>query len=160
WVEGVRQHVAYPTAHPSFRGTLPFDATAIRACLDGADVVVLIGGPFFEEVWFGPGSPFPTEASVVQIEASPDRLSLNFPLRAGLLSRVRAALRALRVTLEPAASRFQEAADARMRANRSLKAQQQAAQRARAQKRWDAEPISIPRVMAELQSSLPRDAIV
>ena len=32
---------------------------AVRQALDDADVVLLIGGPFFEEVWWAPGSPLP-----------------------------------------------------------------------------------------------------
>src|SRR5262245_11013509 len=68
WAEGLRQHVVFPTAHQNYRGGLPFDAAAIRHALDGADGILLVGGPFFEEVWFAPGSPFPPGAAVVQIE--------------------------------------------------------------------------------------------
>ena len=74
-----------PNNHPNFRGALGFDAPSIRKALDGADAVLLVGGPFFEEVWFSPGSPFPTDAAVIQIEASPERLAYNFPLTVGLI---------------------------------------------------------------------------
>src|SRR5262245_38058065 len=57
WCEGIRMHQVMPSAHPNFRLGLPFDTVAIRRVLDGADVVLLIGGPFFEEVWYAPGSP-------------------------------------------------------------------------------------------------------
>ena len=36
WVEGLRQQMIVPSAHPSCRGALPFDAAAIRKALDGA----------------------------------------------------------------------------------------------------------------------------
>ena len=95
WFEGLRQHVVFPTMHPNCRGALGFDAAAIRKALDGSDAVLLLGGPFFEEVWFAPGSAFPPDAAVLQIEDSPERLSRNFPLRAGLLASPGPALRAL-----------------------------------------------------------------
>ena len=62
WCEGIRTHQVLPSAHPNFRLSLPFDTVAIRKALDGADVVLLVGGPFFEEVWYAPGSPCPPSA--------------------------------------------------------------------------------------------------
>jgi benzoylformate decarboxylase len=161
WLEGIRLHVSFPTGHPNCRGTLGFDAAGIRRSLEGADCVLMVGGPFFEEVWFAPGSPFPAEAAVLQIEDSPERLARNFPLRAGLLASPAAALRALCAKIEHEATpAFRSAAAARSAALRAQKEQEVTAQRERAAKRWDAEPIAIPRLMAELQSALPRDAIV
>jgi benzoylformate decarboxylase len=43
---------------------------------------------------------------------------------------------------------------------RVLRTQDMTAQRERAAKRWDAEPISIPRLMAEIERTLPPNAIV
>ncbi len=161
WFEGLRQHVVFPTSHPCSRGALGFDAAAIRKALDGSDAVLLVGGPFFEEVWFAPGSPFPPEAAVLQIEHAPERLSRNFPLRAGLLASPGAALRALRAAIgRDANAAFRQAAAARNTVLRSLKAQEIAATRERAAKRWDAEPISIPRFMADVEATLPADAVV
>src|SRR5207248_10283599 len=53
-----------------------------------------------------------------------------------------------------------EAAARRNAGLRALKAQDAEAQRARAAKRWDHAPISVPRAMAEIESALPPDAIV
>jgi len=161
WVEGLRQQLIVPSAHPSCRGALPFDAAAIRKALDGADAVLLVGGPFFEEVWFAPGPPFPPEAALLQIEESPERLSRNFSLRVGLLASPAAGLRALRGAVEGGADPdHRRAAAARNDALRSQWACEVSAQRERAAKRWDGEPISIPRAMAELQAALPAGAIV
>src|SRR5204863_9731967 len=108
----------------NYRGALPFDAAAIRKALDGADTVLLIGGPFFEEVWFAPGSPFTAGAAILQIEDSPERLARNFSLRTGLLASPAAGLRALRLAIErdggPALS---AAAAERNAALRALRAQ-------------------------------------
>ena len=164
WCEGIRAHQVMPTSHPNFRLGLPFDAVAIRAALDGADVVLLVGGPFFEEVWYAPGSPLPPGAAAIQAESAPERLAHNLPVSVGLVSHPRAALAALRVAIERNArgeSRaFRDAATQRNAALRALKAQDAQAQRARAAKRWDHAPISVPRLMAEIEAALPPDAIV
>jgi benzoylformate decarboxylase len=161
WFEGLRQHTVFPTTHPCSRGMLGFDAAAIRKALDGCDAVLLVGGPFFEEVWFAPGSPFPPDAAVMQIERAPDRLARNFPLRAGLLASPRTALAALGAAIDRgASSAFRERAKSRNAALRALKEREVAATRERAAKRWDAEPISIPRFVADVESTLPSNAIV
>jgi benzoylformate decarboxylase len=160
WVEGLRQHSVFPSGHPCYRGPLPFDAAAIRKALDGADAVLLVGGPFFEEVWYAPGSPFEPGAAVIQIESSAERLAPNFPLQVGLLASPRTGLRALRVALATGDGAWRGASAARRGAFEAQKAREVAAQRSRAAKRWDDEPISIPRLMGEIERALPADAIV
>jgi benzoylformate decarboxylase len=161
WCEGIRAHQALPSAHPNFRLGLPFDTVGIRKALDGADVVLLIGGPFFEEVWYAPGSPLPPGAALIQVESSPERLAQNLAVGVGLVSHPRAALAALLTAIERGESRaFREAAARRNDALRVLKAQDAEAQRARAAKRWDHAPISVPRLVAEIEAALPPDAIV
>src|SRR5439155_20709669 len=59
-----------------------------------------------------------------------------------------------------ASAGYREAAARRNQALKSLKDGDAAAQRARAQKRWDNTPISMPRLMADIASALPADAIV
>src|SRR6267142_5467599 len=95
WCEGIRTHQVLPSGHPNFRGALPFDTVAIRKALEGADVVLLIGGPFFEEVWYAPGSPLPPGATVIHVESAAERLAPNWPVSVGLVSDPRAALSAL-----------------------------------------------------------------
>ena len=161
WCEGIRARQVVPSRHPNFRLSLPFDAVAIRRALDEADVVLLVGGPFFEEVWYAPGSPLPPGAAAIHVETSPERLAHNLPVTVGLVSEPRAALAALRSAVErEAGDAFRAAAAARNEALQALKAQDAQAQRARAAKRWDSAPISMPRLMAEVESALPDDAIV
>ncbi len=157
WCEGIRAQQALPSRHANFRLALPFDALAIRKALEGADVVLLIGGPFFEEVWYAPGSPLPTGAAAIHVEASPERLAHNLPVSVGLVGDPRAVLPALHAAVGGAA--VQDAVR-RNEALRQLKAHDVEAQRARATKRRDAAPISMPRFMAEIEAALPPDAIV
>ena len=161
WCEGIRAHQVLPSAHPNFRLGLPFDAVAIRRALEGADTVLLIGGPFFEEVWYAPGSPLPTGATVVQIEASPERLAHNLAVTVGLVGDPRHSLVALVAAVErEAGDAFRETATRRNQSFRALKAQEVEGQRARAARRWDHVPISVPRLMAELEAALPPGTIV
>jgi len=161
WCEGIRMHQTLPSGHPNFRLGLPFDAVAIRRALEGADVVLLVGGPFFEEVWFAPGSPLPPEARAIHVEASPDRLAHNLAVTVGVVAAPAAALSALASAVEAGASpAFREAAAHRNAALAALKSQDAQAQRARAAKRWDQTPISLPRLAAEIEAALPPDAIL
>jgi benzoylformate decarboxylase len=161
WCEAQRMHTGMPTAHPSFRLSLPFDAAAIRKALDGVDTVLLVGGAFFEEVWYAPVSPFPPDASVIHVERSPERLAQNFAVTVGVVGSPRATLQALLAALDRGATpSFRSAAVHRNEALAALKAQDADAQRARARKRWDRAPISMPRFMAEVEAALPPSAIV
>jgi benzoylformate decarboxylase len=161
WCEGIRAKQVLPSAHANFRLGLPFDTVGIRKALDGADVVLLVGGPFFEEVWYAPGSPLPAEAVAIQIEGSPERLAHNIAVRVGLVSDPRAALSALQAAVERSAGAgFRDAAARRNDALRALKTADAQAQRTRAAKRWDQTPISVPRLVAEIEAVLPADAIV
>ena len=161
WTEGIRMHASVPSSHPNFRLALGFDALSIRKALEGADVLLLVGGPFFEEVWFSPGSPFPTGAAVIQVETSSQRLAYNYGVKVGLIGDPKATLAALLVDVNGKASAgYREAAARRNQALKSLKDGDAAAQRARAQKRWDNTPISMPRLMADIALALPADAIV
>lgn len=161
WCEGIRARQVLPSAHPNFRLGLPFDTVGIRKALDGADLVLLVGGPFFEEVWYAPGPPLPEGAVAIQVESSSERLAHNIPVSVGLVSDPLPALSALRAAVERGAGAdFREAAARRNQALRALKAEDASAQRARAAKRWDHAPISVPRLVAEVEAALPPDAIV
>ena len=161
WTEGIRVHASVPSSHPNCRLALGFDALSIRKTLEGADAVLLVGGPFFEEVWFSPGSPFPDDAAVIHVEASSQRLAYNHGVTVGLIGDPKATLAALRgEVIGRASAGFREEAARRNQALKSLKDGDAAAQRARAQKRWDNTPISMPRLMADIALALPADAIV
>jgi len=161
WFEGIRGHASFPSAHPHARSGVPFDAAAIRKTLGDADVVVLVGGAFFEEVWYTPGAPFPEGAKVVQIEASARPLAYNHPVDVGLVGGMRATLRALDDALALAADdAWHVAASRRGAALAEQKAREAAAYRARLEKAWAREPISMPRVMTELRRATPPQAVI
>jgi benzoylformate decarboxylase len=161
WFEGIRGHASFPATHPQARTTVPFDAAAIRGALADADAVLLLGGAFFEEVWYSPGSPFPDGARVVQVESSARPLAYNHAVDLGLVGAMGATLRALDAALERAAdAAWAAAAAARRTALSERKAREAASYRGRLEKAWAREPISMPRVMAELRAATPVDALV
>jgi len=156
WFEGLRGRNSFPTDHPAWRGTLAFDAPGIAKQLAPNDLVLMVGGPFFEEVWYGPGSPFAPGTKVLQIEAAPSRLAYNFALDAGVIADPGAALEALAATVKV------DAALARKR-NDALGAQREAedaAQKARVEKAWSRSPTSMARAMAEIRAGAPDDVVV
>lgn len=161
YFEGLHHHLVFPTSHPNCRQRIAFEHGAIRGLLEGVDAVLLVGGSFFEEVWYEPGSPFPEGAVVLQIDDSPTRLGRNFPLEVGILGDIGMALAALRAAVEENADeRFRSAAQAR---NGRLGEEWRAAragQERRAESRWDQRPISAPRLMAEIRAAMPEETVL
>lgn len=161
WFEGIRGHASFPGAHPQARAGMPFDAAAIRKTLGSADRVLLIGGAFFEEVWYTAGSPFPEGAQVIQIEASAKPLGWNHGVAVGVVGAMGATLQALDQALAGAAdSDWRARAAARCTALGEQRARDTAAYQARLEKAWSRLPISMPRVMAELRRATPAGAII
>ncbi|MFI4999056.1 MAG: thiamine pyrophosphate-binding protein, partial [Reyranellales bacterium] len=155
WFEGLRGRNSFPTDHPAARGTLAFDAPGVAKQFASNDLVLMVGGPFFEEVWYAPGSPFPPGCKVLQIEAAPSRLAYNFTLDAGVVADVGAALEAL----DAALPRIESAAK-RNEALKASKDSEEAAQKVRVEKAWSRSPTSMARAMAKIRAGSPKDAIV
>ncbi|MBM3648261.1 MAG: thiamine pyrophosphate-binding protein [Alphaproteobacteria bacterium] len=157
WFEGLRGRNSFPTDHPAYRGTLAFDAPGVAKQLAHNDLVLLLGGPFFEEVWYGPGSPFAAGCKVLQVEPAAPRLAYNFAVDAGVIADIDAALQALG---QATTGINHTAVRARLDSFGAQKQADDAAQQARVQKAWARTPISMPRVMAELRAGAPDDVIV
>jgi benzoylformate decarboxylase len=161
WFEGLRHHASFPTSHPSYRQSLPGDARQVRKALGDADLVLLIGGPFFEDIWFAPGGHVAEGVLLLQIEASAERLALNNRLDAGIVGDIGVSLRALTEALNAkAGADFKRAAQNRNTALADLQAKEKEAYRARVEKSWDRQPSSMPRVTAELRRGLPDNVVI
>ena len=156
WFEGLRGQNSFPTDHPAYRGTLAFDAPGVAKQLSSNDLVLMVGGPFFEEVWYAPGSPFALGTKVLQIEPGASRLAYNFSLDAGVLADVGAALEALDAALAVDAA----AAKKRSEALKAQREAEDAAQKARVEKAWSRSPTSMARAMAEIRAGAPKDVVI
>ncbi len=161
WVEGLRHQLSFPSTHPSARGAVPFDAAAIRKALGGADLVLLAGGPFFEDVWYAAGDPFPDGAVVVQLEESPQRLAYNYAPQAGLVGQLQHTLRAVHDSVGASADDgYRTAAARRNAALKAAKDDETASYQARVQKAWNRLPMSMARAMSEIRAAVPANAVV
>jgi benzoylformate decarboxylase len=161
WFEGLRHHASFPTGHPNYRASLPGDAAQVRKALDGADLILLLGGPFFEDIWHTHGGHIPAGATVIQIEESPECLAFNNRLDAGLVGDLAVSLAALNDAVRAGATpEFNAAAQRRNAALVELRAQEREAYKARLEKSWNREPTSMPRVAAELRRGLPDNVVI
>ncbi len=161
WHEGLRHHASFPTDHPNSRGALGFDAAGIAEALADTDVVLLVGGPFFEEVWFAPGEPFPAGVKLIQMETSPARLGFNHPLEVGMVGDLAAGLGALVDALVAGRDAgYRAGAEARNAEHASRRDEARAAYEGRLKRGWDRDPISMARAMAEVRAGAPEDVVV
>lgn len=156
WTEGMHAHGIVDTRHPNMQGGLPFEGSAIAAALGEADCVLMVGGPFFEAVWFDPASPFPEGAEILQVEASSERLGLNHRLDAGLIAAPRAALEALL----DAVHADDDAAAARNQALATSKADATDRQKARVERAASRRPMPMSVAMSALNDALPENAVL
>ncbi|MBW1686654.1 MAG: thiamine pyrophosphate-binding protein [Deltaproteobacteria bacterium] len=159
--EALRSEISIAKGHPNLRGGLLFEAGSIRQALEGHDLVMLIGGPFFEEVWFDAVDAIPEGAITVQVEESAERLAFNFPLAVGAVGQLGATLALLASAIADAANAdFQAASkDRNQRLEREGAAKREALA-ARSQALWDTTPMSTSRAMHEIGRALPEDAVV
>jgi len=161
WFEGLRHHAPFPTGHPNYRASLPADAAQVRKALGEADLVLLLGGPFFEDIWFAPGGHIPKGAAVIQIEESAERLAFNNRLDAGVVGDMAASLGAVvNVLTSRAPQEYKLAAQRRNAALADLRAREKEAYRTRLDKSWSREPTSMPRVAAEIRRGLPDNVVI
>ena len=159
--EGLRQHLPFPNRHPNHCGPLPFEAAAIQRTLAPHDLVLMVGGPFFEEVWFDPGSAIPAHARVAQIADATRVLGRNLELDCGLLGDLAASLVALPPVLaERGGTAFADAAEARNAELKSVNAQRLLERETTLKAHWDVMPMTPGRALAELAHALPDEGIV
>jgi benzoylformate decarboxylase len=161
WTEGLKFHNVFPTSHPSARLGLPLDRGAIKQALGDSDLVLLIGGQFFEDVWHADDGPFPDGVEVIHIEASSERLAHSIAPTAGIVGDIGASIAGLANAVSQQGDAGYKAAVAqRNTALAERKDKERAVQKARAERAWDRDPISMPRLMAEISDALPENAIV
>ena len=83
YLEGLRSQISIANNHPNLRSWVGFEAGTIRQVLSGHDLVMLIGGPFFEEVWFDAVSAIPEDTIADPDRGIPGTPRLQFSAGAG-----------------------------------------------------------------------------
>ncbi len=159
--QGLRGHVCFPNRHPNYRGRTPFEAAAVQKLLSPHDLVLLIGGNFFEDVWYDNTPHIAESARVIQFENTRHRLALSVPVDLGVTGELTDNLNRLVQALSDAQdAAFSRAADERNASLRDESEARQAAARETLTKLHDASPIAPVRALHELARSAPDNAII
>ena len=152
-----------PAGHPCVRARSFGDHAQVRSAVGDADLVLLVGGEFFEEVWYVEDAPFPEGARVVQIDSSARNLGRNHRLDCGLFADPKLALAALAGVVEAGADEaYRAGAAARMRDVRARKGRETAGHRARVERASSSgnRPMPAARAMHELAKAAPEGVAV
>jgi benzoylformate decarboxylase len=161
YAEVLPARLSLPSLHPCFRGRSLQDHGLIRAQIADADVVLMIGGDFFEEVWHVDESPFPEAAQRIQIDPAPARIARNHRVDCGLVADPLAALQALNEALAREMDEgARRSARSRMDALRAVKDAERREQLAKAGVPRGDRAMSPARLMAELDASLPAEVAI
>lgn len=162
YVEFLRSRQPLTFGHPCFQGRVPYEVAKIRELFAPHDLVVLFGGPFFEEVWFDEGAFMPPDTIVAQVESAPSRLAHNFSLDLGLTGYLPSTFDALNEALDRAAGAdFVAASQARLAtltAARERTAAAFAGQLERAAS--DSGVMTSAQVMDTVSRAMPADAVL
>ena len=133
----------------------------IRKSLGETDLVVLVGGEFFEEIWFAAESPFPDDAGVIQMDPAPANIARNLRVDCGLVADPKLGLLAINDVLQAAIDDAYRG-DAGLRSQRlqERKSREWDEQMAKAQANPGNQPMAVATLMAELKEALPGDVTI
>ncbi len=161
YVEFLRAQLSIAMTHANFCGRIPIENARIRELLAPHDLVLMIGGPFFEEVWFDPVNCFSEDTRVAQIETSPSRLAHNFSLSVGIVGHLSTSLDALvnAITARQNDTYVAAAAERNTRL-KTRKGEKSAALAARLEEFRAARPMPAFVALHEIAQALPSNAIV
>lgn len=153
--------VNFPTSHPQFLGIISPAMPDGRAALASADAVVAVGANVFPTYFHFPGRVLSADAALIHIDSAPAEIGKSEPTDIGIHADPQVALAHLTDALESTMSgSAKEAAKGRAAAAADAKAAQSAAWRAHLKERWDISPMSAERMMSEIATALPDDAII
>ncbi len=161
WQVGLRAQVICPSRHPNYRGRLPLDTASIHRTLAGYDLIFLLGGSFFDELWYDPTDPLPGNARIIELQNSADQLACNYRVDAGLTGGLTTCLNGLlREMRAQGGSEFTRAATARNATLEADKASDREAVGARLGKLWDQRPMTPSRALYEVAKAVPDDVVI
>lgn len=151
----------FPNQHPHFRDRMANDQAAMRERVGDCDLVLLVGGEFFEETWFADEQPFPDTTRLIQIDSAPANIGRNYRVDVGLVGNPKAALTCLAKRLQEHADQdYVNSAAARCRQREVEKRAARNAQTSKAHARQGNRAMSAARLMAELAEALPEHIVV
>lgn len=154
-------HVNFPTSHPQYLGMANPAMPEDKALLADADAVVAVGTPVFPGYFYFSGSVLGQDVNLIHIDADATQIGRTEPTEVGIVADPRTAMSALSDALELRMSgAAKEAAIGRAASVAEEKAAQQAAWQSRLESRRHISPMSAERMMTEIATALPDDAII
>jgi thiamine pyrophosphate-dependent acetolactate synthase large subunit-like protein len=159
---GYASEMNLPAAHPLTGNPLNVvSGAAVRASLEGSDVILITGTPVFRTIFPAEGSPLPTGARVIQIDLDTWELAKNAPVDLALAADPKTTLSEL-IPLVAERMGDDARADARTRAAAFAERRKAAEARLREQdrQRRDQTPIAVTRLMDEIAAALPPNAAI
>ena len=159
--QGLHVHSAFPNQHIQFIQRLPFEAANINKILSNFDLIILLGGPFFEEIWYDAESFIPSTSKVAQIESSHQRLGSNIKLDIGLVGNLGLTIPAIIQALEKIQDdKFQQASSTRRKKFAFDKEQRGLITEERIASHADASPMTPANVIDSISKCITEDTIV
>lgn len=159
--EPLHAQCVFPTNHPNFRGRIPLDAANITKVLSSYDCVLLVGGQFFEEMWYVPEGPVPDGVKVARLEATQAQLHSYFPLALALSGDIAGSLAgACDQLVVRQSDQEKAAAEARNAALAEGSSTLRQSVNERLESLPDTAPMSPMRAMHEITKVLPEDCVV
>jgi thiamine pyrophosphate-dependent acetolactate synthase large subunit-like protein len=154
---GYASEVTMPAGHPLSAGPLNVvSGAAVRAALDGCDVILIVGTPVFRTIFPAEGSPLPETARVIQVDLDTWELAKNAPVDLAIAADPKETLAELVELVSQEMTREQQDV-ARSRGTAFADSRRQTEQRLREQdqRRRDQTPIAVTRLMEEIAQALP-----
>jgi benzoylformate decarboxylase len=94
-------HIAYPTGHPSWRGTLPTQAADIRGCLSTYDGIFLLGAEAIITYLYSDGPAVPPACEVLQLSSNAGDLARSYSTALACVGDILSSVKALLPLLDP-----------------------------------------------------------
>ena len=153
--------VNFPTSHPQFAGVLNLNSPGSREKLASADALLAVGTNVFSSFLYVPQPYVSPRTRLVHLDSAYREVEKVYPTEVAMIADPRAGLVELADALEQGMTgSAREAARTRAAEIAKERALGREAHQARVRERWDSNPMSVERMMAELAGALPSDAIV
>ena len=153
--------VNFPTGHPQFLGQANPAMPAGKKLVEEADAVLAVGTKVFSGFFYFSGRALGPETKLVHLDLDFGEVGKTEPTDVGIVADPKAGMADLADAIDARMSGSErEAAKGRAAEAAEEKAAQKTASERRLRESWDSRPMSAERMMAEVASALPADAII
>ena len=153
--------VAFPTMHPQFFGNHTLRTPGGREILKGKDLVLAIGMDAMDELFYWGDVILEESTKLIHIDPIPGRAGRSEPTDVGIVSHCRLGIEELIAGIKPKFTpQLANDIDGRKIGVVAAAAEKRTAFEESGTEKWDSKPMSPARMMSELASAIPDDAIV